>query len=234
MKKTITVIAVITMVTSIISAGEKYSNQADSLSQQKHISFTMPTSSPALRLLSDETGNNSDAAPALPPSGYYAKPKKSGKEIAGLVIGGIGAGGFGMFWFIHLVAGLAAPPIISAETGGILTKQPLCLAIMATSWIPVIGPFAAGAITLSMMDLNEYWFYGCEEVFGGIGAYCILEGLFEIAFLAMMISGFAFAGYQRHKSKTATALLSGKIMPIIGTTVTEDKTSNVFGVRVRI
>ena len=85
-----------------------------------------------------------------------------------------------------------------------------------------------------MINDRTYYFRGCEEVFGGIGAYCILEGLFEIAFLAMMISGFAYAGYQRHKSKTATALLSGKVMPIVGTTITEDKTSNVFGVRVRI
>ena len=158
----------------------------------------------------------------------------SSKEIKGIVVGSIGAGMFGFFWFTHLVAALVAPPIIASETGGVLTKLPSCLGIMATSWIPIIGPFAAGALTLAMIDDRDYYFRGCEEVFGGIGAYCILEGLFEIAFLAMMISGFAYAGYQRHKSKTATALLSGKVMPIVGTTITADKTSNVFGVRVRI
>ncbi len=61
-----------------------------------------------------------------------------------------------------------------------------------------------------------------------------MTGLIEIAFFSMMIAGFAYAGYQKHKSKAAMALLNGKVMPIVGTVITQDKTANEFGVRIRI
>ncbi len=232
MKKLTLLLMILSFSTVMMFAGEHHSQQASGFSQNGSIHFSLPSDRSSVRLFSDDEGISSEES--IGPSHSSSHKKRSGKEIAGIVVGSVGAGMFGFFWFTHLVAALVAPPIIASETGGVLTKLPACLGIMATSWIPVIGPFAAAALTLSMIDDIDYYFRGCEEVFGGIGAYCILEGLFEIAFLAMMISGFAYAGYQRHKSKTATALLSGKVMPIVGTTITEDKTSNVFGVRVRI
>jgi len=222
MKKLImSIIIVSTVAVSAMANDTTYNYQ--NTKQYQTISFSSEKWNKAILMSDDETSSET----------YAPKQKKSSKEIAGLVIGSVGAGGLGLNWFIYLVISLAAPPIVCSETGAILSERPLCFGIMATGWIPVIGPFIGGALTLSMIDEYLYYFRGCEELYAGIGVYCILTGLFEAAFLAMMIAGFAYYGYQKNKSKAAK-LLNGKVFPIIGTAIDGDKTLNTLGVRIRI
>ncbi|MBP5450202.1 MAG: hypothetical protein J6Y01_08840 [Spirochaetales bacterium] len=233
MKKIFLVIAVLGIVTAMVSAGERYSQQTNVISQNGSIHFSLPSDKSSVRLLSDDESEISTSE-SIGPSHSSSPKKKSGKEIAGLVVGGIGAGMFGLTWFSYFIPALVAPIVGCAQFGETIIENPLNIGVVATSWIPIIGPFAGGGFNIAMSVHPDYYYTGCESVYAGTIAASFLAGFAEIMFFSLMVAGFAFAGYQRNKSKMAMALLNGKVMPIVGTVITQDKTANEFGVRIRI
>jgi len=156
-------------------------------------------------------------------------PKRGG-YIAGCVVGGIGTGLFTLNHFIHILITLIAPPVMTDDRGETLISRPLNIGIMATGWIPIIGPFANLGILIVMSRNTLYSFYGSSSFYESMMVYCGLLGVLEIIFMAMMIAGFSIAAKNKGYNKSELE----KITPIISTSYSLDKPDLLLGLKIKL
>ena len=131
MKKITLLLLIMSFSAFFMFAGERFSQQTSIISQNDGIHFSLPSDRSSVRLFSDDISTEE----SIGGSNSYS-PKRSKKEIKGLVAGGVGAGLFGLNWFTYLIAGLVAPsaacgalnPPASAQSGAsrtdLLSLQP--------------------------------------------------------------------------------------------------------------
>lgn len=159
---------------------------------------------------------------------YSTQPSK-GAFIAGVVVGSVGAGLFGLNWLTCVILSVALPPLVTYSMDATLEERPLAIAAMATGWIPVFGPFINAGLIGTMMVTPLYSFENSYYFYSGMLGFCITMGIIELITCAMMITGFVIAGANKNYKRAYTP-----VMPIIGSGVREKNTFGVIGLKIQI